>query len=225
MIFSQNSKKWNKVEFTQVIGNDVSNAELYFNSQESFYFLGNKSVVDTTTVEIHVRISDEIGSVMHKMLMDHVIYSREVLPDGVIMVKDSMPIIEWNISNEIKMVGTLSLTKATAKFRGRNYIAWFCENIPYNVGPLKLSNLPGIILELYTEDEFLAIRFNEIRFNIESTPDFELIFKHSREISQKEYRDECFKIADNMQERLNASMPRGTIVEIKVNQPLEILHE
>lgn len=56
--------------------------------------------------------------------------------------------INWMISDEIKKVENYTLQKATTKFGGRNWTAWFCKDIPFNEGPFKLRGLPGLIFEL-----------------------------------------------------------------------------
>ncbi|WP_379963437.1 GLPGLI family protein [Epilithonimonas sp. UC225_85] len=56
--------------------------------------------------------------------------------------------IDWKISNETKNVQDYTLQKATAKFGGRNWTAWFNKEIPFNEGPFKFRGLPGLIFEL-----------------------------------------------------------------------------
>ncbi|WP_330745766.1 GLPGLI family protein [Chryseobacterium sp. CP-77] len=56
--------------------------------------------------------------------------------------------INWTIADEIKKVENYTLQKATAKFGGRSWTAWFCKDIPFNEGPFKLRGLPGLIFEL-----------------------------------------------------------------------------
>lgn len=51
-----------------------------------------------------------------------------------------------------KKIGGYICTKAIARFRGRNYIAWFTPQIPLPYGPWKLIGLPGLILKVYTAD-------------------------------------------------------------------------
>lgn len=65
--------------------------------------------------------------------------------------------IKWSILNEFKTIEGIKVRKATGIFRGRNYIAWFTETIPYSYGPWKLSGLPGVILE--AEDDTKTIGF------------------------------------------------------------------
>lgn len=56
--------------------------------------------------------------------------------------------INWVIADEIKKVENYTLQKATTKFGGRSWTAWFCKDIPFNEGPFKLRGLPGLIFEL-----------------------------------------------------------------------------
>ncbi|MCE4063784.1 GLPGLI family protein [Chryseobacterium gleum] len=56
--------------------------------------------------------------------------------------------INWMIADEIKKVENYTLQKATTKFGGRSWTAWFCKDIPFNEGPFKLRGLPGLIFEL-----------------------------------------------------------------------------
>nr|WP_315029704.1 GLPGLI family protein [uncultured Chryseobacterium sp.] len=56
--------------------------------------------------------------------------------------------INWVISDETKKVENYDLQKATTKFGGRSWIAWFCKDIPFNEGPFKFRGLPGLIFEL-----------------------------------------------------------------------------
>jgi GLPGLI family protein len=37
---------------------------------------------------------------------------------------------------------------ATTKFGGRNWTAWFCEQIPFQEGPYKFRGLPALIFEI-----------------------------------------------------------------------------
>lgn len=64
--------------------------------------------------------------------------------------------INWIISNETKKVENYTLQKATTRFGGRDWTAWFCKDIPFNEGPFKLRGLPGLIFELSdTKNNFI----------------------------------------------------------------------
>jgi GLPGLI family protein len=59
---------------------------------------------------------------------------------------EDIPSFSWKIWNENTIISGYTCIKATATFRGREYIAWFTPEIPINNGPWKLGGLPGLIL-------------------------------------------------------------------------------
>jgi GLPGLI family protein len=64
----------------------------------------------------------------------------------VLSYNEDIPTLSWKIWNENTLVSGYTCTKATATFRGREYIAWFTPELPINNGPWKLGGLPGLIL-------------------------------------------------------------------------------
>lgn len=56
--------------------------------------------------------------------------------------------INWKISPEKKKIGEFDAQKATAEFAGRQWIAWFTEEIPFSDGPYKFKGLPGLIVKI-----------------------------------------------------------------------------
>jgi len=56
--------------------------------------------------------------------------------------------ISWNLHSETKKVTDYTLQKATAKFGGRNWTAWFTKDIPVSEGPYKFRGLPGLIFQI-----------------------------------------------------------------------------
>lgn len=59
--------------------------------------------------------------------------------------------INWTILQETSTIEGFNVQKATANFIGRNWIAWFTNDIQIQDGPYKFSGLPGLILKV--EDE------------------------------------------------------------------------
>lgn len=68
-------------------------------------------------------------------------YSRFILGE-------KKPVMNWKITKESQKILGYICYKATTKFRGRDYVAWFTPDIPYNYGPWKLGGLPGLILKV-----------------------------------------------------------------------------
>lgn len=54
----------------------------------------------------------------------------------------------WEIGMEQKEINGYQAQKATTKFAGRDYVAWFTPEIPAPDGPYKFNGLPGLILEI-----------------------------------------------------------------------------
>lgn len=63
---------------------------------------------------------------------------------------------DWEIEEGIKKIYGYQVQKATTKFAGRDYIAWFTPEIPISDGPYKFNGLPGLILKVRdTEDHYV----------------------------------------------------------------------
>lgn len=61
--------------------------------------------------------------------------------------------ITWQLLNEFKKIDKYNCQKATTKKYGRTWYAYFTEDIPFQFGPYKFNNLPGLILEVYDEKQ------------------------------------------------------------------------
>ncbi|MDB5211773.1 MAG: hypothetical protein JWQ30_2600 [Sediminibacterium sp.] len=75
------------------------------------------------------------------------------------LLEETLPEINWAISPETKNIQELKCQKATANFRGRSYVAWFCSELPYSNGPWKLGGLPGLIVEAADDKNEIVFRF------------------------------------------------------------------
>ena len=85
--------------------------------------------------------------------------------------QEDIPQIDWVLSDSTKEICGYLCHQATATFRGRNWIAWYCD-IPKSVGPWKLNGLPGLILAAETEDKehtFSAISVRKQVHQLQST--------------------------------------------------------
>jgi GLPGLI family protein len=148
------------------------------------------------------------------------IFKIEFKKDYVI---DSIKSFDWKIhNNETKKIGKYLCTKATTSFRGRNYIAYFTEELPFNAGPFKFKNLPGLILQIENTEysikhKWIAVKIvfplvekqlSQINFNFNSNK--------NKTISFEEYiinTENTQKSKDNI---INSRLPKEYIsVETK----------
>ncbi len=58
--------------------------------------------------------------------------------------------------------GGLHCQKATTHFKGRDYTAWFCPDLPLHVGPWKLNGLPGVIVQAYDAKKDVQFMFDGV---------------------------------------------------------------
>lgn len=67
--------------------------------------------------------------------------------------------ISWKVVNEKKKIGNFDVSKAITKYGGRNWTAWYCTDIPLPYGPYVFYGLPGLVLEIYDDEENFHFSF------------------------------------------------------------------
>lgn len=149
----------------------------------------------------------------------------------VISSKDKM---DWKLEKEVKKVKNYTLQKATTKFGGRDWIAWFCKEIPFQEGPYKFRGLSGLIFEIYDTENVFHYTFIENKNIPETynTTDFlETHYgKKPIKVSLKKYQDMRLVYYHNIVQDLNNFVEKGgqiaSVSEDKsLNNKEEILAE
>ena len=99
--------------------------------------------------------------------------------------------------------------KAEISFGGRNWEAWYTGDIPIQDGPYKFSNLPGLILEIYSLDKEYNFTVKEMQKieNIQITKPLATHFKNIEK--EKEFKN---NIMDDP-----ASQYRKQMIQLKNN--------
>lgn len=92
---------------------------------------------------------------------------QKLLTKDALMVNDyliegPMPVINWKISNDTATFGGLHCQKATGHFKGRDYIVWFCADLPVHTGPWKLNGLPGVIVDAHDTKNEVVFKFDGV---------------------------------------------------------------
>lgn len=148
---------------------------------------GNKSLFRSTQKAKSDSIAMAIGKksfenpVNGKVILDMknvpgVYFKSEVFSDNgkqtifkeLMRNKFSFPLedpIQWKIGSETKMIESYACKKATGKYKGRHYIAWFTESIPIPDGPYVFKGLPGLVLEVYDPNDnihFTMVSFKKV---------------------------------------------------------------
>lgn len=78
------------------------------------------------------------------------------------LIKDDDCKIDWTLRDNFKFVMNYKCQEAVCTFRGRNYHAYFLKDLPFPSGPFKFGGLPGIILQIESDDKAVQITAYEI---------------------------------------------------------------
>ena len=121
------------------------------------------------------------GNIYIDMAKDSV-FAQKYIVDKLFLVKDKYTPYNWTLTKEKKKINGKECTKATVS--GNIPItAWFCTEIPLNVGPLGYLGLPGIIMQLDTPTYSYVL---QEMVNLKDVPTFEVPTK-GKVISQDEF--------------------------------------
>jgi GLPGLI family protein len=135
--------------------------------------------------------------------------------------------IKWQIFDETKKILSHPCKKATCRFRGRDYIAWYATDIPISRGPYKFSGLPGLILEISDTESLFSFECTAIEENHEI-----IINENGNDplISRKEFININKKFYDNPRETFDQFLKslgaRGNTYQLPVGKikynPIEL---
>lgn len=155
-----------KIEYKVKLAEDTFEftGDLFLNSKKSLFVwkksedpiwkleeteFNNGAMVITSQIVF----SDKYGYQISKNLISNTIQCREFCKNNNPIYYLDEPSFSWSILQEKKKIGTLEAQKAETEFRGRRYTAWFTVDIPISSGPWKFSGLPGLILEVSSNDK------------------------------------------------------------------------
>jgi GLPGLI family protein len=89
-------------------------------------------------------------------------YTDNILMDSFLYTEPE-PEIDWTLQPETKEVIGYSCNRATCTFRGRNYEAWYTNEIPSSLGPWKFRGLPGLILSVKDDSGIISYEATGLR--------------------------------------------------------------
>lgn len=218
-IFSQENFKSNvKVEYDLIINLNKYRGILYFNNNYSkfdYQPLINKKIeikeekINDEKINVAIRIKDTLRHFIYfNKKGDELIYSAKDFKDNkLILIKEKLPIIKWLIKNDYKVIDNIQCQKATAKFRGRNYTAWFSNDIPSYFGPMKFGQLPGLIVEIYDDNKEVIINATKIIYpkveEIKTESDYKYLSKEKYLKNKDEY---LTKLNDSISKKVNLAI-------------------
>src|SRR5690554_3902467 len=145
------------------------------------------------------------------------------------LVEDELPKMEWQLSAEKREIDKLTCYKATTKFRGRNWTAWYSPDVPINYGPWKFYGLPGLIVEIKEDTNRFALILTDYVLNTKNIAPT-INPTNSKKVSMKKMAEITDEAYDNLFNALSGSKSDGVeAVLVKSNtghgQGIEAIYE
>jgi GLPGLI family protein len=143
--------------------------------------------------ETFKNVKDSLSEILFKDLIEKTIFSKKFGPKKMI-VKEESYAVNWKIIDNYKTILGYKTQEAKGSFRGRNYSVFFCPDLPYRTGPYKFDGLPGVILEVVSDDNKVNIKAYSI--NLNSKEKIENPYAGYPTVSWKEYNKRFNAFAD-----------------------------
>ncbi|WP_294231261.1 GLPGLI family protein [uncultured Chryseobacterium sp.] len=143
---------------------DVKNEMMYLDIDKngSSYYSRDKFVSDSiTNLEIqkqmksnsgnmNIKRKEKQGQVSYKVTKTYPEFTtylfRNISSDRYKIKEGEKP--EWKILSDKQKIGEYNTQKASTSFGGREWVAWFSTDIPFQDGPYKFYGLPGLIVKI-----------------------------------------------------------------------------
>lgn len=109
---------------------------------------------------------------LYSFFKENKLFTRELLINSY-LTEEPLPKISWKMTKDTASFSGIACKMATAHFKGRNWIAWFAPELPFQSGPWKLNGLPGLIVQAYDdkrEVQFLFAGFENIKEEAPTKP-------------------------------------------------------
>lgn len=129
--------------------------------ETSLFISSNRLALDTVIFK-NAKLSD-LGALMAapqptsnrryiKSLVDSTVLIYDEISSTLYEINDLVN-LNWTITNDTLHIRDIVLKKATTRFRGRNYIAWYSDEMPISDGPYLFKGLPGLIYTIADDKE------------------------------------------------------------------------
>lgn len=156
----------------------------------SSYYSYDKFVSDSTIVaavekqakagsgNISINRNEKQGQVNYKVVKDYPDFSTylstKISTDQYKVKEHQKPV--WKILPDKQKIGEYMAQKATTSYGGRDWIAWFTAEIPFQDGPYKFYGLPGLIVKIEdtTGSHIMTLVGNKKIANPSSDAEFKL---------------------------------------------------
>lgn len=193
------SQKEGKLYYKKInVNGKVDTSILIFDENQSyFYTIMDKAITKPFRDEdgTVVRPSNTIDSIANKKLFVYydrnkdTFYLNNINQNKEIIISMNQNNTNWVLTDETKNIGEYLCYKAQKQVGGKNYTAWYTEQIEFPYGPISINGLKGIILELYNEDETVNFIFEKFENTKEFIEPYIKEYDFEKSITFKEYQE------------------------------------
>lgn len=136
----------------------TNSVNLYLGENKSIFQDGNRYKIDSIIQSQKLTALPSLpmfstNHVIYKDLNKSEITYSETIDNINFGYNEPIKSLKWKLLNGKKTILNLQCNEASIDFHGRTYTAWYTSDIPISDGPYKFSGLPGLILEVYDNEE------------------------------------------------------------------------
>ncbi|MEO6547463.1 MAG: GLPGLI family protein [Ferruginibacter sp.] len=191
--------------------------------------LSKDELIITDSISIYNNNSDNSPSIQEKSFLikkhlENRIYMRAGMFNKIFYVADTLHNMKWQLTSETKKILNEQCFSATSTFRGRSYIAYYTPGITNSDGPWKFGGLPGLILEVKSDDNLFQFVASKIVKNYSGKVE-PVKMDAYKFMDWNEYVYKFIATIDNFAKlvRSNGSIESGSQASIKIDAP-EIIY-
>lgn len=166
--------------------------------------------------DFSIRGDDPVGRQVYKNAKTNEVVFRDFSSDAGALepcvVQDPLSKMKWRFTGEKKQVGPYPCRSAQTAFRGREYVAWYTDELPITHGPWKFAGLPGAIVEVESADRIIQFSLVKVEGGVKTSVQRPT---NGKVISMEEFAKRRQSAEEDFINTLKAKLPRGA--EVTVN--------
>lgn len=225
-VFAQESDQKIRVDYKMFINQSPPvecDAKLWYGKGLSVFYWGDNNDGSELASEpgnmiLQLRDTDPEGTVNRMDFTEKMLTTRGSLFNEPYLLREPIPELQWILGQNSKKLDGLMLFEAKTTFRGRNYTAWYCRDLPFSVGPWKFQGLPGVILEVYDDEGFLRITYNSVRIGSKAGAPPQNTEPPIQSLSIDDFSAMQQNLAAELIKRIQAKLPRGTQLTVQKSE-------
>ena len=131
--------------------------------------------------------------------------------------------VKWKLKKTKKDILGYTVNKAELSYGGRNWIAWYTQDIPVPLGPHVFGGLPGLIMEIY--DEKNMFHFTIIGMDTKVKEIYMRNEQRIKEVSRKEFMNDEKNFHERPDLYFSGTIKGGGTLKKKPYNPIELLED